>query len=133
LDVKIVREVDKLNTSLYRKATDSGRYLNITSNHPRSVKVRVATCLLLRAETNYSNGKSKSMEINHIKTTLKNNGYPSRVLREIERKKEKEQGTEKKNEFEEEVVIPYVAGLSEAIRRAGDDVGYRRFSLPVIH
>jgi hypothetical protein len=30
-------------------------------------------------------GNPKSMEINHIKTTLKNNGYPSREFREIER------------------------------------------------
>jgi hypothetical protein len=86
LDVKIVRKGDKLNTSVYRKPTDSGRYLNFTSNHPRSVKVGVASCLLLRAETHCSNGESKSKKIKHIKTTLKNNGYPSRVFREIERK-----------------------------------------------
>jgi hypothetical protein len=43
--------------------------------------------VLLRAETHCSNGKTKSKEIKHIKTILKNNGYSSRVFREIERKK----------------------------------------------
>jgi hypothetical protein len=85
LDVKIVREGDKLNTSV--KATYSGRYLNFTSNHPRSVKAGVESCLLLRAETHCSDVESVSKEIKHIKTTLKHNGYPSRVFREIERKK----------------------------------------------
>jgi hypothetical protein len=87
--VKIVREGDKFNTFVYRKATDSGRYFNFTSNHPRSVKVGVASCLLLRAETHCSNGETKSKEIKHIKT-LKNNGYLSRVFGEIERKNCKE-------------------------------------------
>jgi hypothetical protein len=47
------------------------------------------------------------------------------VSREIERKKENEQRTEEKKEFKEVVVIPYVAGLSGAIRRAGDEVGIK--------
>jgi hypothetical protein len=87
LDVKIMREGNKLNTSVYRKAADSGRYLNFNSNHPRSVKVGVASCLLLRAETHCSDGETKSKETKHMKTTLKNIGYPSSVFREIERKK----------------------------------------------
>jgi hypothetical protein len=64
LDVKIMRKDDKL-TIVYRKATDSGRYLHFKSNQIEQVK---------------------------------------------------------KKEFNDVVVIPYVVGLSEAIRRAGDEV-----------
>jgi hypothetical protein len=42
-----------------------------------------------------------------------------------EKLKENEQRTDEKKEFKEVVVIPYVAGLSEAIRRAGDEVGIK--------
>jgi hypothetical protein len=89
-DVKIVRECDKLNKSVSKKATDSGRYLKFTSNYPRSVKVGVASCLLVRVETHCNNEESKSKGIKHIRTTLKNKSYPSSVFREIERKTNKE-------------------------------------------
>jgi hypothetical protein len=71
LDVKIVKEGNKLNTYVYRKATDSGRYLNFKSNHPTSVKVGVVSCLLLRAETHCSKEKTNSKELKHIKITIK--------------------------------------------------------------
>ena len=51
LDVNIIRDENTLHTTVYRKKTDSGRYLNYQSNHPRSVKVGVASSLLRRAET----------------------------------------------------------------------------------
>jgi hypothetical protein len=80
LDVKIMRKYDKLTTSVYRKATDSGRYLHFKSNHPRPVKVGVASCLLQRAETHCNEEQEKQKEISHVKSTLTNNGYPKNVL-----------------------------------------------------
>jgi hypothetical protein len=44
---------------VYRKATDCGRYLHYKSNHPRSVKVGVAACLLKRAESHCGTEKAK--------------------------------------------------------------------------
>jgi hypothetical protein len=49
------------------------------------------------------------------------------VFGEIERNRARREQIEqvKKKEFKDVVVIPYVAGLSEAIRRAGDEVGVK--------
>jgi hypothetical protein len=91
------------------------------------VKVGVASCLLQRAETHCNEEQVKQREIAHVKSTLKNNGYPRNVFGEIERKTARREQTEQvdKKEFKDVVVIPYVAGLSEAIRRAGDEVGVK--------
>jgi hypothetical protein len=107
--------------------TDSGRYLHFKSNHPRSVKVCVASCLLQRAETHCNEEQVKQNEIAHVKSTLKNIGYPKNVFGEIEKNRTRKEQIKqvKKKEFKDVVVIPYVAGLSEAIRRAGDEVGVR--------
>jgi hypothetical protein len=86
LDVKITKNRSKLVTSVYRKATDSGRYLHYKSNHPRSVKVGVAACLLNRAESHCGTEIAKKEERKTIITTLKNNGYPHTVFIELLRK-----------------------------------------------
>jgi hypothetical protein len=88
LGVKIMRKDDKLTTSVYRKATDSGRYLHFKSNHPRSVKVGVASCLLQRTETHCNEEREKPKEISHVKSTIKNNGYPINVFGEIEKREQ---------------------------------------------
>jgi hypothetical protein len=55
------------------------------------------------------------------------------VFREIQKKKKKkkenEQRTEEQMELKKVVVIPYVAGFFETIRRAGDEVKINNGSL----
>jgi hypothetical protein len=62
-----------------------------------------------------------------VKSTLKNNGYPKNVFGKIEKKRARREQIEQvqKKEFKDVVVIPYVVGLSEAIRFAGDEVGVK--------
>jgi hypothetical protein len=133
LDVKITKEENKLTTTVYRKATDSGRYLHYASNHPRSVKMGVAACLLKRAETHCENKKEKKIEKQLVVTTLKKYGYPQSVFNELERKEKRKKEEDKKveeekkveKEYKHVVAIPYIAGLSEAIRREGEKVGLK--------
>ena len=127
LDVELIKNKNRIDTKVYRKATDSGRYLHYTSNHPRSVKVGVAACLLRRAETHCGTAIEKKREKKEVITTLKRNGYPQSVFSELERKKEREKDTtrKKKEEYKNVVTIPYIAGLSEAIRREGEKVGLK--------
>jgi hypothetical protein len=66
-----MRKDDKLTTSVYRKATESGRYLHFKSKHPTSVKVGFASCLLQRAETHCNEEQGKQREIAHVESTLK--------------------------------------------------------------
>jgi hypothetical protein len=87
--VKIVRKHDKLTTSVYRKETDFGRYLHFKSNHPRSVKIVVASCLLQRAETHCNEEQEKQKEISRVKSTLKIMYNPKMFFAEIEKKSKK--------------------------------------------
>jgi hypothetical protein len=86
-----------LVTSVYRKATDSGRYLHHKSNHPRLVKVGVAACLLKRAESHCGTEKAKKEERKTVLTTLKNYGHTNTVFHNLLRK-EKEEKTQTRNE-----------------------------------
>jgi hypothetical protein len=124
LDIVITRRENQLETSVYRKKTDSGRFLHYDSNHPRSVKVGVANCLLNRATTQCITQGDRRREHEQVKSTLRRNGYPDTVFNEINRRSQHKKEGEKK-EFRDLVVIPYVSGLSEAIRRAGDAVGIK--------
>jgi len=124
LDVEVKRVENKLTTAVYRKATDSGRYLHYSSNHHRSVKVGVAACLLNRADTHCEKLDERKAEKRLIKNTLKSNGYPQNVFSSLERRNKKVTD-QKEKEYKSMVAIPYIAGLSEAIRREGEKVGIR--------
>jgi hypothetical protein len=112
---------------VYRKATDSGRYLHYKSNHPRSVKVGVAACLFKRAESHCGTEKAQKEERKTVITTLKNNGYPYTVFNELLRKENRRKNGDEKRvtDYKNVGTIPYIAGLSEAIRREVDKVGIK--------
>jgi len=117
LDVTVVREKEGLKTTVYRKKTHTGRYLNYKSNHCESVKEGVAKSLFDRAKIVCSDNNSLKEEFNNISRDLANNGYPEKVI--IKCKKNKIQNStttlpEKPTGF---MTIPYVPKLSEKIRR----------------
>ena len=68
-----------------------------------------------RAVTLPSHKHEKRKEIKYIKTTLKKNSYPSRIL--CSRKKTKAGITDSPRSNKGYVIIPYFPGLSEKIRR----------------
>jgi hypothetical protein len=83
LHVQITQQEERLLISVYRKKTDSERYLHYESNHPRSVKVGVAACLLNRAKTHCSQPGDRRKEQEKVKSALKSNGYPNNVVSEV--------------------------------------------------
>jgi hypothetical protein len=113
LDVKITKNRSKLITSVYRKAIDSGRYLHYKSNHPRSVKVGVAACLLERAESHCGTEKAKKEERKRVIKTLKNNGYQNTVFNELLMKeKRRKNGDEKrKTDYKNVLAIPVMGTI----------------------
>ena len=110
------REDGTIDTSIYRKPTHTDQYLNFTSNHHISQKLSVPKTLLRRADTLVTQEDDIKKEEEHIKKTLKMNGYPDWAIR---RKKEKVK--EKTQDEEEEpltrVFIPYIKHCSEKIAR----------------
>ena len=127
LDVIVERTHNKLSTAVYRKPTDSGRYLNFNSNLPEATRRGILNTLLRRAETHCKVEETKQIEIKNVKSTLKNNGYPERIFRP-KKKKNKPKETEKPRAT---MVIPYVKNIAEKIRRQAHKFNVRTvFSSP---
>ena len=86
LDVKVLRK-DKLGfiTSIYRKKTFTGVYLNWNSLTSRRYKTGLIKCLLNRSWRICSDLKLFHLEVLKIKVILRRNDYPNKVIdREIE-------------------------------------------------
>jgi hypothetical protein len=84
--------------------------------------VGVAACLLNRAKTNCSQLGDRRNEQEKVKSPLKSNDYPNNVFSEVLQERRQKSMVLKKK-YRDLVVIPYVAGLFEAIGRVGDTVG----------
>ena len=118
LDVLVCRKDNVITTKVYRKPTHTGQYLHFKSNHSNSTKSGIIRTLVMRAENVCSQGKEKVIELNRVKQELLSNGYPQSAIK-------KEMSKNPSFQFQQEsrtspiatMVIPYVRGLSEKIRR----------------
>ena len=100
-----------LSKSSVRYYTD--RYLNFRSDHPLQHKRAVFDTLMHRAVTLPSHKLEKRKEIRYIKTALKKNSHPSRIL--CSRKKTKAKITDSPRSNKGYVTILLFPGLSEKI------------------
>ena len=76
LDIKITRNGDKLTTSIHRKKTFSGVYLNYHSFLPRDYKRGLISTLLYRAYTLCSDYNNIHEEISKLKMIWQKNKFP---------------------------------------------------------
>ena len=76
LDINISRKDGKLATSIHRKKTFSGVYLNYDSYLPRDYKRGLISTLLYRAYTLCSDYNSIHLEISRLKTIWQKNNFP---------------------------------------------------------
>ena len=120
LDVCVERTGNTLNTSVYRKSTHTGQYLNFKSNHPKHVKIGIAKCLFSRAEKICSTHDAKSIEFERINNDLRASGFPEplikKAIKDFQNKSDKLNGNADKPPVAT-IVIPYVPSTSEKIRR----------------
>ena len=72
----ITRVGNELQTSLFRKKTFSGVYLNFSSHLPNTYKKGLIDTLLYRAYNIFSNYSSFHQEINYLKTIWQKNLFP---------------------------------------------------------
>ena len=133
--VTVLKGDGKIQTRVYRKETHTDQYLNFESHHPLEHKKGVVRTLLHRAESIVSDPKDLEKEKEHIREALRMNQYPDWVLYdtptrqeevveveepEVVEEKDKTRTVELKDTKREKkrpVVIPYVKGVSESIRR----------------
>ena len=108
--------------TVYRKPTHTNQYLSFSSHHHISHKISVIRTLVDRAETVVTKPVDKSKEFENIKAALGNCGYPKWIVedtrRRMEEKKNKPRGQAKNKEKSKgHIIIPYIHGLSERLRR----------------
>uniref|UniRef100_A0A5S6QQD0 Reverse transcriptase domain-containing protein n=1 Tax=Trichuris muris TaxID=70415 RepID=A0A5S6QQD0_TRIMR len=77
LDSLVIRDQGHIKTKVFRKPTNSERYLNFFSNHPLNVKKGIITGMVDRAYF-LRHGDYLKDEIKHISQTLLRNGYPKK-------------------------------------------------------
>jgi len=80
LDVLIKRDTLGFHTTVYRKKTFTGTYMNWKSLAPRTYKIGLINCLLNRAQRICSSEKLFKEEVSRIKKILIKNNYPSKLI-----------------------------------------------------
>ena len=115
LDVLVKRREDgSISTSVFRKKTHTDKYLDFTSHHPLTNKLAVVNTLLCRAKSHSSDKQSEIAEVDHVTKALKHNGYPRWILCRSQPLNTKPAVD---RQWRGTVVLPYVRGLSESVRR----------------
>ena len=80
LDIKISRVNNSFSTSIYRKVTFSGVFINFESFIPTSYKSNLIFTLLFRAFKLCSNFELLHQEILNLKDIFKRNGHPGNII-----------------------------------------------------
>ena len=117
LDVLLHHKADgSITTGVYRKATHTDRYLDFQSYHPVSHKRSVISTLLSRAGTHSSTPDLMRAESERVIRALKCNGYPGPLISQQVSRQNRGPLQRDDVEWHSSTVIPYVHGISEAIR-----------------
>ncbi|XP_074026482.1 uncharacterized protein [Leptinotarsa decemlineata] len=122
--VSVKRTDTKWETSVYRKPTHTGQYLNHESNHHQSTKRGIIKTLLDRAFglCNMEEGLEKELDI--IKNDLQRNGYSKAMVEKTLAIRQQEPRKEEKPS-QPVLALPYIRGLSERIKRIGSKYNIR--------
>ena len=124
----VIQEDGSLRTKIYRKPTHTDQYLNFASNHPLDHKLGVARTLFHRANTIISDKQDLAIEKEHLKTALKQCGYPDwaidkAVLPGTSKPRTANHSRDPGRVNRGFVKLPYVKDLSEALRRVFNSYG----------
>ena len=118
LDVHLRHNPDgSVSTSVYRKSTHTDQYLHYTSHHPLSCKTAVIRTLCTRAGSHSSSRSASCMELDRVSSALKLNGYPRHLLSRHTSPSVPPVSSNNQPEWKSTVVLPYIQGLSESVRR----------------
>ena len=116
------------------------QYLNFQSNHPLEHKRGVVKTLAYRARTVVSEREDRRKELELLRGALKCHGYPDWILLqlrddysdegEVKRPEPVKETSDKERNKKIPVVIPYIKGFSEQIRRVLGKYGISTYFKP---
>ena len=117
LDTKTTRRTDgSIVVTVYRKPTNTDKYLDFDSHHHVQHKRAVARTFLDRATSIPSTDEEKTANVQRVTATLKANGYPARFIDSCKSHKPHERQGDQAV-MRNLVVLPYAKGASEKITR----------------
>jgi hypothetical protein len=132
LDVLVTVEDDgSLSTSVYRKPTHSGRYINCRSSHHPGNKSGLAKCLFSRAFRLSSSQLAAKVECNKVKRDLIRNGYTPRWVQRMYLSARDKHFDLVSNTVPQRpqatgfTFLPYIPVVSEQVGRVLDQAGVR--------
>jgi hypothetical protein len=115
LDTAVVRREGRYTTSLYRKKTFTGVYLNWSSLTARRYKIGLIRCLAERIWRIVNDPEERLIELDKLKTILERNEYPPEIVNNtitkfLEKKAYEENPVESEKgiEFKRFLKLPYV-------------------------
>ena len=119
LDIKIERNYNAtpiFKTSVYRKPTSTNQYLQFSSHQPKKHKISVIKTLAHRARTICKDEESLQTEMDHLRDSFKQNGYPSSFTNKYLQETSPRPSLNRDRPVGS-VTLPYLQGLSEHTRR----------------
>uniref|UniRef100_A0A5S6QNI1 Reverse transcriptase domain-containing protein n=1 Tax=Trichuris muris TaxID=70415 RepID=A0A5S6QNI1_TRIMR len=127
LDVLIIKDGHKLKTTVYRKPTNSGKYLNFYSNHSKNVKVGIVTGMVDRA-LKLCNKEFLQGEFGFIRETLRKNGFPIMFTEACIKKRlnKLNNGFSRNTEnptSDTKLILPYYPFLGEKLQKIAHTLG----------
>ena len=128
LDCSLHKRNDgSLEINVHRKKTHTDRYLNFRSHHPSHVKKAVVQSLSDRAERIVNTKENLESERTHLNKVLVSNGYPESFINQATSRRAQKSASQQDDSSKHEtmVVLPYVRGLSEELRRICGDYSIR--------
>ena len=126
LDIRIIRESGNFLTSIYRKPTFSGVYLNFRSFAPDIYKRGLVNCLLFRIYKLCSNWSIIHDEISQIRKILLKNKYPLNFIDKciqkflehcFVKKGTNEVATDDSTKEEFTVLLPFLGNQSNIVKK----------------
>ncbi|BHF71249.1 hypothetical protein SprV_0401430400 [Sparganum proliferum] len=122
LDVLVTRTPrGELNTTVYRKATNTTLILSYHNNHPMAHKRSCVRTLFQRVKTHCSEPEGRVRELRHLRDQLARNGYPnSFVSRCLRTHPQRTNGGEPPTFWHP---LPYIENVSEAMERIAGELG----------
>ena len=124
----LIKRLDNgtLKFSVYRKPTNTDRYLDAGSYHPTSHKRSTAVTLFKRA-ANLCSDENVNTEVHNVKKILKTNGYNNNIISSsLTRRNTPGVGdSQANNENFKYVSVPYIKGASERVDKILQRYGYK--------
>lgn len=132
LDVLLTHHSDgTISTSVFRKPTHTDKYLDFSSHHPLAHKVSVIRTLYNRAKVLSSTSLQRTDEETRVISALGQNGYPKRLIHRtvthtcLPHTQLSPQPEQPQPKPVATITVPYIQGLSEAIKRVLSNLNIR--------